>query len=198
MEENEITVKANCSLEKLQNFLLNNGFKELEKYYFTDIFLIPGEINIYEENTRNILKKAILLREANGITTNRNSKKMVFKKKEINEIGEIVSQTAIKCSIDSVEEAKKIFYAVGFKELMKINELHISFIKDNFKIIVKKNIDNNYVLIEAETNMHYKTIKELQKKIKEIKDYIDLNDFFVKKAEIELQRIKDEGEVKNG
>lgn len=198
MEENEITVKANCSLEKLQNFLLNNGFKELEKYYFTDIFLIPGEINIYEENTRNILKKAILLREANGITTNRNSKKMVFKKKEINEIDEIVSQTAIKCSIDSVEEAKKIFYAVGFKELMKINELHISFIKDNFKIIVKKNIDNNYVLIEAETNMHYKTIKELQKKIKEIKDYIDLNDFFVKKAEIELQRIKDEGEVKNG
>lgn len=198
MEENEITVKANCSLEKLQNFLLNNGFKELEKYYFTDIFLIPGEINIYEENTRNILKKAILLREANGITTNRNSKKMVFKKKEINEIGEIVSQTAIKCSIDSIEEAKKIFYAVGFKELMKINELHISFIKDNFKIIVKKNIDNNYVLIEAETNMHYKTIKELQNKIKEIKDYIDLNDFFVKKAEIELQRIKDEGEVKNG
>ena len=198
MEENEITVKANCSLEKLQNFLLNNGFKELENYYFTDIFLIPAAINIYEENTRDILKKAILLREANGITTNRNSKKMVFKKKEINEIGEIVSQTAIKCSIDSIEEAKKIFYAVGFKELMKINELHISFIKDNFKIIVKKNIDNNYVLIEAETNMHYKTIKELQNKIKEIKDYIDLNDFFVKKAEIELQRIKDEGEVKNG
>ena len=198
MEENEITVKANCSLDRLKSFLLNNGFKELENYYFTDIFLIPAAINIYEENTRDILKKAILLREANGITTNRNSKKMVFKKKEINEIGEIVSQTAIKCSIDSVEEAKKIFYAVGFKELMKINELHISFIKDNFKIIVKKNIDNNYVLIEAETNMHYKTIKELQNKIKEIKDYIDLNDFFVKKAEIELQRIKDEGEVKNG
>ena len=198
MEENEITVKANCSLDRLKSFLLNNGFKELENYYFTDIFLIPAAINIYEENTRDILKKAILLREANGITTNMNSKKMVFKKKEINEIGEIVSQTAIKCSIDSIEEAKKIFYAVGFKELMKISELHISFIKDNFKIIVKKNIDNNYVLIEAETNMHYKTIKELQNKIKEIKDYIDLNDFFVKKAEIELQRIKDEGEVKNG
>lgn len=198
MEENEITVKANCSLDRLKSFLLNNGFKELENYYFTDIFLIPAAINIYEENTRDILKKAILLREANGITTNRNSKKMVFKKKEINEIGEIVSQTAIKCSIDSIEEAKKIFYTVGFKELMKTNELHISFIKDNFKIIVKKNIDNNYVLIEAETNMHYKTIKELQNKIKEIKDYIDLNDFFVKKAEIELQRIKDEGEVKNG
>ena len=198
MEENEITVKANCSLDRLKSFLLNNGFKELENYYFTDIFLIPAAINIYEENTRDILKKAILLREANGITTNRNSKKMVFKKKEINEIGEIVSQTAIKCSIDSIEEAKKIFYTVGFKELMKTNELHISFIKDNFKIIVQKNIDNNYVLIEAETNMHYTTIKELQNKIKEIKDYIDLNDFFVKKAEIELQRIKEEGEVKNG
>lgn len=198
MEENEITVKANCSLDRLKSFLLNNGFKELENYYFTDIFLIPGEINIYEENTRDILKKAILLREANGITTNKNSKKMVFKKKEINEKDEIISQTSIKCSIDSIEEAKRIFYAVGFKELMKINELHISFIKDNFKIIVKKNIDNNYILIEAETNKYYKTIDELKNRIKEIKDCINLNNFFVKKAEIELQRIKDEGEVKNG
>lgn len=198
MEENEITVKANCSLEKFQNFLLNNGFKELEKYYFTDIFLIPGEIDIYEENTRNILKKAILLREANGITTNRNSKKIVFKKKEINEKDEIISQTSIKCSIDSIEDAEKVFYAIGFKKLMKIKELHISFIKDNFRIIVKKNIDNNYILIEAETNMYYKTIDELKNKIKEIKDYINLNNFFVKKAEIELQRIKDEGKVKNG
>lgn len=198
MEENEITVKANCSLEKLQSFLLNNGFKELEKYYFTDIFLVPGEINIYEENTRDILKKAILLREANGITTNKNSKKMVFKKKEINEKDEIISQTSIKCSIESIEDAEKVFYEIGFKKLMKIKELHISFIKDNFRIIVKKNIDNNYILIEAETNMFYKTINELKNKIKEIKDYIDMNDFFVKKAEIELQRIKDEGEVKNG
>ena len=198
MEENEITVKANCSLEKLQSFLLNNGFKELEKYYFTDIFLIPGEINIYEENTRDILKKAILLREANGITTNKNSKKMVFKKKEINEKDEIISQTSIKCSIDSIEDAEKVFYAIGFKKLMKIKELHISFIKDNFRIIVKKNIDNNYILIEAETNTYYKTIDELKNKIKEIKDYINLNNFFVKKAEIELQRIKDEGKVKNG
>ncbi len=198
MEENEITVKANCSLDRLKSFLLNNGFKKLENYYFTDIFLIPGEINIYEENTRDILKKAILLREANGITTNKNSKKMVFKKKEINEKDEIISQTSIKCSIDSIEEAKRIFYAVGFKELMKINELHISFIKDNFKIIVKKNIDNNYILIEAETNKYYKTIDELKNRIKEIKDCINLNNFFVKKAEIELQRIKDEGEVKNG
>ena len=198
MEENEITVKANCSLDRLKSFLLNNGFKKLENYYFTDIFLIPGEINIYEENTRDILKKAILLREANEIKTNKNSKKMVFKKKEINEKDEIISQTSIKCSIDSIEEAKRIFYAVGFKELMKINELHISFIKDNFKIIVKKNIDNNYILIEAETNKYYKTIDELKNRIKEIKDCINLNNFFVKKAEIELQRIKDEGEVKNG
>ena len=49
--------------------------------YFTDVFLIPSEIDISNNNVRDILKKAVLLREAKGITSNKNSKKITFKLK---------------------------------------------------------------------------------------------------------------------
>ena len=194
MSNNEITVRAKYTDEKLDEFLSESGFRKLNKYYFTDVFLIPSEINIYNNNVRDILKKAILLREAKGITSNKNSKKITFKKKNINEDGEIISQSAIKCSIDSIEDAKKLFCAIGYREIMKINEIHSTYEKDHFKLIIKKNIDNNYTLIEAEINEYYKTIDELKKKINEIKECVDLSDFFIKKAEIELQRIKDMGD----
>ena len=194
MSNNEITVRAKYTDEKLDEFLSESGFRKLNKYYFTDVFLIPSEINIYNNNVRDILKKAILLREAKGITSNKNSKKITFKQKNINEDGEIISQSAIKCSIDSIEDAKKLFCAIGYREIMKINEIHSTYEKDHFKLIIKKNIDNNYTLIEAEINEYYKTIDELKKKINEIKECVDLSDFFIKKAEIELQRIKDMGD----
>lgn len=191
MSNNEITVKVKYTYEKLETFLKNKGFKELSKYKFTDTFLIPKEINIYEKNVREILRKAVLLREADGITTNKTNKKITFKNKNINEHGEIISQSSINCSINSIEDAKKIFEAIGYKEIMKIKEIHSVFEKDNFKIIIKSNIENKYILLEAEINEHYKSIEELKNKIKEIEQCIDLTDFFVKKAEIELQRVKD-------
>ena len=66
---NEITVKIKCSFEELEMMLKRQCFKELNKYSTTDIFLIPNEIDIEKENSREILKRAILLREFNGITT---------------------------------------------------------------------------------------------------------------------------------
>ena len=59
MSNNEITVRAKYTDEKLDEFLSESGFRKLNKYYFTDVFLIPSEINIYDNNVRDILKKAI-------------------------------------------------------------------------------------------------------------------------------------------
>ena len=62
-ENNEITVRANCSLEQLEKEIKDFGFVENNRYYFSDIFLIPNEIEILNENTRDILKKAMLLKK---------------------------------------------------------------------------------------------------------------------------------------
>ena len=43
---NEITVKIESSYEKLDEELKKQGFKQVNKYTTTDIFLIPKEIDI--------------------------------------------------------------------------------------------------------------------------------------------------------
>lgn len=189
-ENNEITVRANCSLEQLEKEIKDFGFVENNRYYFSDIFLIPNEIDILKENTRDILKKAVLLREGKGITTNKNSKKIVFKKKVLNENGEIISQSAEKCRIEDIQDAKNLFLAIGYKELMKTMELHIAYIKDDTLLVVK-DTKNLGIILEIETSKKYNTIDKLTQLLKSMNLSVDLTNLFVKKAEEELDKIKE-------
>ena len=189
-ENNEITVRANCSLEQLEKEIKDFGFVENNRYYFSDIFLIPNEIDILKENTRDILKKAVLLREGKGITTNKNSKKIVFKKKVINENGEIISQSAEKCRIEDIQDAKNLFLAIGYKELMKTMELHIAYIKDDTLLVVK-DTKNLGIILEIETSKKYNTIDKLTQLLKSMNLSVDLTNLFVKKAEEEVDKIKE-------
>ena len=189
-ENNEITVRANCSLEQLEKEIKDFGFVENNRYYFSDIFLIPNEIDILKENTRDILKKAVLLREGRGITTNKNKKKIVFKKKVINENGEIISQSAEKCRIEDIQDAKNLFLAIGYKELMKTMELHIAYVKDDTLLVVK-DTKNLGILLEIETSKKYNTIDKLTQLLKSMNLSVDLTNLFVKKAEEELDKIKE-------
>ena len=189
-ENNEITVRANCSLEQLEKEIKDFGFVENNRYYFSDIFLIPNEIDILKENTRDILKKAVLLREGKGITTNKNSKKIVFKKKVINENGEIISQSAEKCRIEDIQDAKNLFLAIGYKELMKTMELHIAYIKDDTLLVVK-DTKNLGIILEKKKKKKYNTIDKLTQLLKSMNLSVDLTNLFVKKAEEELDKIKE-------
>lgn len=189
-ENNEITVRANCSLEQLEKEIKDFGFVENNRYYFSDIFLIPNEIDILKENTRDILKKAVLLREGKGIITNKNSKKIVFKKKVINENGEIISQSAEKCRIEDTQDAKNLFLAIGYKELMKTMELHIAYIKDDTLLVVK-DTKNLGIVLEIEKSKKYNTIDKLIQLLKSMNLSVDLTNLFVKKAEEELDKIKE-------
>ena len=161
-----------------------------KKYTLDDAFnLIFEATKNFGEEYRKILEKAVLLREANGITSNKKSKKITFKKKVISENGDIVSQSAIKCQIDNIEDAKNLFIAIGYKQLMKTSEVHTSYKKGNLIFIVKE-VNQGSILIEVETNDTYKTIEELKKIIIDLNISVDLSNLFVKKAEEELEKIK--------
>ena len=77
---------------------------------------------------------------------------------------------------------------------MKIDELHTSYERDGLKLIVKKNISTNVILIEIETNEKYQTINQLKQEINKIDVPFDTSNYFVKKAEDELDKIKNSGE----
>lgn len=72
---------------------------------------------------------------------------------------------------------------------MSIKEKHFAYCKNGFEIIIKILSDDN-ILIEAELNKEYKTIDELKNAINKTKIPFDKSNYFVKKAEEELDKIK--------
>lgn len=191
--QNEITVRVTCSKEELEEKLKKQGFKEVHRYKSTDIFLVPKELEIKKENTRYILSKAILLRKSKGITVDKSRERITFKRKNINDSGEILSQYSVNCDVLNLQDAEELFEHIGYKRIMKIDEEHTSFKKGNLKLVIKYREENN-ILIEIETNEFYKDIQELKKAINKIDIPFDHSDYFVKKAEEELEKIKKSGE----
>lgn len=189
--QNEITVKITCSKEKLENILKKEGFKKLHVYNSTDVFLVPKEVNIFKENTRDILSKAILLRKSEGINVEKHRERITFKSKNIDNCGKILSQYSVNCDVKNIEDAKELFEYIGYKQIMKIDEQHISYIRDNLKLVIKAREDK--ILIEIETNEFYNDVSVLEKEINKLNIPFDHSNYYVKKAEEELEEIKRKG-----
>ncbi len=188
-ESNEITVKITCPLQELHRILEFKGFKIIDKFTMDDKFMILKTTNLKEENSRDILAKAILIRDIIGNMEKRKTKKITFKNKQFDSQGNIVFQNSINCDITNIEDAISIFQAIGYFQVMEIVENDIVYEKDGFQLAIK-DIKNGAKLIEIETDEKYDTIDKLKMKLKEIKIPVDENDYFVKKAELELDKVK--------
>ena len=161
------------------------SIKIIEKFSLDDTYFIPQNLNFDKLSTREILSKAVLIRDV------KNKRKLTFKKKEIDLEGNIISQEEINCEVFNIEDARNFMKAIGYYEIMRIKENDIVYGKNGFELAVK-DIENAEKLIEVETNLEnpqFDTIEKVKKKIVEIDIPIYLNDFFVKKAEIELDKI---------
>ena len=187
-ESNEITVRIKGSLESLYEQLKEKGFKKVEEFSLNDIFFIPADLEIEKMTPRQILSKALLVREIKD--KEKISKKITFKNKNFDEEGNIVSQSSINCDILSIEDAKKLLEAIKYKEIMKINESDIVYEKDGFEIAIK-DIENgdNLIEIETEDNEEMDSIEKLKNKLEQIDIPIYKDDYFIKKAEIELEKV---------
>ncbi len=188
---NEITVKLKCSIEEMYNILENKGFEIVDKFSLDDTYFVSKEIDINKMLPREILKHCILIREITQYMPELRIIKMTYKNKNIAPNGDIINQENVNCSIMSVEEGKKFLNVIGYNKIMNIKENDIVYEKDGFQIAVK-DVKNGENLIEAETvndNPELDTIEKLKKKINELQIPIDTNDYFVKKAEIELKKI---------
>lgn len=188
-ESNEITVKITCPLEELYRILEGKGFKIIDKFTMDDKFMILKTTNLKEENSREILSKAILIRDIIGYMEKRKTKKITFKNKQFDSQENILSQNSINCDITNIEDAIRIFQAIGYYQVMEIIEDDIVYEKDGFQLAIK-DIKNGAKLIEVETDEIYDTIDKLKMKLKESQIPIDESDYFVKKAELELDKVK--------
>ena len=183
-KNNEITVKVNGSFDKVIEILLNKGFKLTDEFSCEDIYYLPKSLEINNMKIRDIIKNAVIVRKV------RNDKVLVFKKKKIDKNGNILSQEKIECNISSIDDGKMFIASIGYKKVMEIAEDDVSYSKDKFKLTLK-NIRNGDNLIEVETVNEdgLRTVEELKQKVLELNIPIDTSNFFVKKAEEELEKI---------
>lgn len=185
---NEITIKIKCQLSEFYKIIEEKGFKKIRQFSMDDTYFIPKEIELDKLSTRNILSKAVLVRDIIGKTSNKRTKLITYKIKNIDEKGNILNQESINCNILDIEDAKKLLKAIGYEEIMNIKEDDIIYEKDGFELAIK-NINNGDKLIEIEETEELNTIEKLIQKVNEIGIPIYTDNYFVKKAEIELDKI---------
>lgn len=189
-ENNEITLKIKCELNEFYEIMKKKGFKVIDKFRLDDTYFIPKDLKLNKTNIRYILSKAVLVRDITDEISDEKTKLITFKIKEFDENGKILNQESVNCKIYDIEDAKKLLKAIGYKEIMNIIEDDVVYEKEGFEIAVKdiKNGDN---LIEIETtdNNELDTIEKLIKKVNELEIPIYTDNYFVKKAEVELEKI---------
>ena len=185
-QENEIIIRILCSKEELIKHIEEKGLKKGRKFRLDDHYLIPKILKIEELTVREILSKAVIIRNIDNYGKKVN--KITFKKKNINEKGEIVSQTATSCEVIDYIEGIKLFEELGYYEIMNIIEDDIIYYNDKIELAIK-DIENGDLLIEIETNKNITTIEELKKIIEKLEIPFEKENYFVKKAEERLRGI---------
>lgn len=185
---NEITVKIKCDLDEFCKTIKERGFEEIDHFNLDDTFFIQNDLNLENMTTREILSKAVLVRQ---VTYDYKIVKLiVFKKKEFDEKGNILNQQNIECNILDTEEAKRLLIAMGYKEIMRIVENDLVFKKDNVQFAVKDIVGGDKLLeMEMGFNESFSTLSQIEEKMKELDLPVYTDNFFVKKAEIELNKI---------
>ena len=186
--ENEITIKVLSSEKELLESLIKQGFKAGRTFSIDDYYYIPSELDIQNMTTREILSKAIILRYI--VDDGNIIQKITFKVKNIADNGDIISQKAINCDVLNIEDAKKLFESLDYFEIMNIKENDIIYYKNKFELAIKF-IENSDILIEIETesNTEWDTIEKVKTIISEMKLPIEKGEYFIKKAENELNKI---------
>lgn len=185
-QENEITIRILCSKEELIRHLEEKGLKKGRKFRLNDHYLIPETLKIEKLTVREILLKAVIIRNIDN--DGKNVNKITLKKKNINEKGEIVSQIATSCEVFDYTEAIILFEELGYYEIMNIIEDDIIYYNDNIELAIK-DVYNGNLLIEIETNNNITTIEELKKIIERLEIPFEKDNYFVKKAEERLGKV---------
>ena len=189
-ESNEITLKIKCELNEFYKIIEEKGFKIIDEFSMDDTYFVPKEVDLDKTDIRYTLSKALLVRDIIGKMSNKRTKLITFKIKNFDEAGNILNQESINCNILEIEDAKKLLKVIGYKEIMNIKENDVVYEKDGFQLAVKNIKDgDNLIEIETEENDEIDTIEKLIQKVNKMGIPVYTDDYFVKKAEIELEKI---------
>lgn len=196
--EDEITVEVSCSFEKLKSILEENNFIIMEEYDVNDIYMLEKSYSSIDDNLE-LLKHCVLVR--NIVEKDKSKSKITYKYKEYNDNLEIIKQGKVDCIVESKEAAKRLLEVLNYEELLKIND-HVIVLSNGTDEINVELVNNKHIYIEIEQKCNY--IDKKYSDVKDMKEVFDKyniplkdNNYFVKKAEVELTELKENLNNKN-
>ena len=189
-EEKEITVELDITLDELKKILEENNFKVVDDYQLNDIYMINKNDN-NEENRKDyleLLSKCVLIRQIIQESGNKNL--LTYKFKEYNEKKEIVKQGKFNTRIEDAESTRCIFEKLNFEKLINVND-HIIVYANGEDEIAVQSVNDKHLYIEVEedgknSDVKYKTIEDMKNVFTKYNIPLKSDNYFVKKAEIEL------------
>lgn len=186
--ENEVTVEIDMELSKLKKYLSDLGFQEREEYDLNDIYMVNKNIE-HNNDPLTILSNCILIRHI--IEKDKEKKQITYKYKEYDDNGDIIKQGKVDCVIDSIEQAKTLFENLGYEEIITLND-HLIVYANDFDEFALQNVNDKHLYIEVEEHCnfidrHYNNNEEMKEVFTKYNIPIKNDDYFVKKAAIEIK-----------
>lgn len=184
--EREITVEVMGSYEDLHKDLTVLGFKKVNEYTLDDIYMIQNSIDVKNTPINQIFKECVLIRDVVGI-----EKKIVYKEKIVNDIGEIEKQYKTECLIHDIQQGINLFEKLNYRRLIGIKDKCIEYRDDSIQIIVQL-VNEKYIFIEMEdqegpNGMAFDSVYHMIDIFSKYGINYKKDNYFVKKAERVLQ-----------
>lgn len=190
----EICVQAYTTLEELQRKLENAGFEFVENYNNSDTyFSILNENDVENVDYKTLLDSSLIVRHIMGDSCD--IKNLVYKKKTLDENGNVVKEIKTKLKIDDIDKAKQMFSSLGLTCWCDYINHNYEYKKGEISIIVQY-VDSLGVFIEIEefTSIKDKSDKEKFAILKDIVNSLNLplgSDFSCKKPYMYLNKTKE-------
>lgn len=146
MKEIEITVKVFDSVEKTKDILARQGLKIIDTYSTKDIYL-SQDTNL-SQSIESVLNKSVILRQI--VTPSKVIKKIVHKNK-VYDGDTLLYEDKINLKCEDLENAKLLFEALGFKELVIVQYDSFVYQKQGLELSFQ-NVKDLGLLLEIESD----------------------------------------------
>lgn len=146
MKEIEITVKVFDSVEKTKDILARQGLKIVDTYSTKDIYL-SQDTNL-SQSIESVLNKSVILRQI--ITHSKVIKKIVHKNK-VYDGDTLLYEDKINLKCEDLENAKLLFEALDFKELVIVQYDSFVYQKEGLELSFQ-NVKDLGLLLEIESD----------------------------------------------
>ena len=188
--ELELCVKYLGSKVELLEDLKNKGFEVQEEFQLNDIYMLNKDLDISRVLNLDFLSKCVLVRETVG-----RQKLLLYKYKEFDTNGDIIKQGKVKCPILDIEKGREFLEALNFKRLFEIKDKNYVFTNGKNEIYVQ-DVEGQGIYIEMEqkniklNNLNGNNIDEMKEILTSYNFNIDTSNFFVKKAEEAMKKVR--------